>query len=71
MPRLLRPVAWLLALALLGAGAATAQPRLIDGAAVDPEAELIVALPDDTQNMDPRLGLGSIRSSYIRQVFES
>ena len=28
-------------------------------------------MPDDTQNMDPRLGMGSVRSTYIRQVFES
>jgi len=39
--------------------------------AVDPEAELVVAMPDDTTNMDPRIGMGSIRSAYIRQVFES
>src|SRR2546422_7975596 len=39
--------------------------------AADPEAELVVALPDDTTNMDPRIGMGSIRSTYIRQVFES
>src|SRR5256886_16839827 len=39
--------------------------------ATDPEAELVVALPDDTTNMDPRIGMGSIRSTYIRQVYES
>jgi peptide/nickel transport system substrate-binding protein len=39
--------------------------------AVDPDAELVVAMPDDTTNMDPRIGMGSIRSTYIRQVFES
>src|SRR6266566_3977642 len=39
--------------------------------ATDAEGELIVALPDDTTNMDPRIGMGSIRSTYIRQVFES
>src|SRR5437879_4728411 len=39
--------------------------------ATDPEAELVVALADDTTNMDPRIGMGSIRSNYIRQVFES
>ncbi len=33
--------------------------------------ELVVALADDTNNMDPRMGMGSIRSNYIRQVFES
>src|SRR5687767_15171848 len=37
----------------------------------DLDAELIVALSDDTNNMDPRIGMGSIRSNYIRQVFES
>ena len=60
------------ALALLGgllaAGLLGAQSRTD---AVDAEAELIVAMPDDTQNMDPRLGMGSVRSTYIRQVFES
>jgi peptide/nickel transport system substrate-binding protein len=50
---------------------ATAQPASLDGVPVDPEAELIVALTDDTTNMDPRIGMGSIRSNYIRQVFES
>jgi peptide/nickel transport system substrate-binding protein len=39
--------------------------------AIDPDAELVVAMPDDTTNMDPRIGMGSIRSTYIRQVFES
>src|SRR5207253_11265063 len=39
--------------------------------ATDPEAELVVAMSDDTVNMDPRIGMGSIRSTYIRQVFES
>ena len=48
-----------------------AQPRTVDGAAIDPDAELVVALSDDTTNMDPRIGMGSIRSNYIRQVFES
>src|SRR5262245_63845313 len=46
-------------------------PRRVDGAAIDPDAELVVALADDTTNMDPRIGMGSIRSNYIRQVFES
>src|SRR5262245_25227255 len=53
---------------LLTAGAPSAQQR---ADAVDPEAELVVPMPDDTQNMDPRLGMGSVRSTYIRQVFES
>src|SRR5215468_5965618 len=49
---------------------ATAPPATLDGVAIDPDAELIVALADDTTNMDPRIGMGSIRSNYIRQVFE-
>jgi len=55
--------AWLTVLVLVGS--ALAQP------AIDSEAELVVAMPDDTNNMDPRIGMGSIRSTYIRQVFES
>lgn len=51
-----------------GTGVVASQTR---SEAVDPEAELVVAMPDDTQNMDPRLGMGSVRSTYIRQVFES
>src|SRR2546425_2219392 len=39
--------------------------------ATDPEAELVVAMPADTTNMAPRFGMGSIRSTYVRQVFES
>src|SRR5258708_3068248 len=60
-------IRWLLVLQLVFALTATAlaQP------ATDPEAELIVAMPDDTTNMDPRIGMGSIRYTYIRQVFES
>jgi peptide/nickel transport system substrate-binding protein len=50
---------------------AAAQPPTVDGVAIDPDAELLVALADDTNNMDPRIGMGSIRSNYIRQVFES
>jgi len=61
----------LVALALLGPPAVAAQPRTVDGVAIDPDAELVVALADDTTNMDPRIGMGSIRSNYIRQVFES
>jgi peptide/nickel transport system substrate-binding protein len=55
--------AWLLVAAM--AASAMAQPT------IDPDAELVVAMPDDTTNMDPRIGMGSIRSTYIRQVFES
>jgi peptide/nickel transport system substrate-binding protein len=46
-------------------------PMAVDAAGSDPDAELVVAMPDDTNNMDPRIGMGSIRSTYIRQVFES
>ncbi|HUG35608.1 MAG TPA: ABC transporter substrate-binding protein, partial [Candidatus Limnocylindrales bacterium] len=60
-----------IALGLVSAGAAFAQPRTVDGVPIDPDAELVVALADDTTNMDPRIGMGSIRSNYIRQVFES
>jgi peptide/nickel transport system substrate-binding protein len=59
------------ALLVLPLGAPHAQPRTVDGAAIDPDGELVVALADDTNNMDPRIGMGSIRSNYIRQVFES
>jgi peptide/nickel transport system substrate-binding protein len=58
-------------LALATPPVAAAQPPTVDGAAIDPQAELVVALADDTNNMDPRIGMGSIRSNYIRQVFES
>ncbi len=50
---------------------AAAQAPTVDGVTIDPDAELVVALADDTNNMDPRIGMGSIRSNYIRQVFES
>src|SRR5437660_6568781 len=69
--RMLMP-AVILTWPLVAAGPqAAAQPRTVDGVAIDPEAELVVALADDTTNMDPRIGMGSIRSNYIRQVFES
>jgi peptide/nickel transport system substrate-binding protein len=58
------------ALVVLLTSGAGAQPR-VDGALIDPDGELVVALADDTNNMDPRIGMGSIRSNYIRQVFES
>src|SRR5262252_11169263 len=65
----------LAALLVVGLGPQPAQPadppRAVDGQAVDPDAELVVALADDTNNMDPRIGMGSIRSNYIRQVFDS
>jgi peptide/nickel transport system substrate-binding protein len=66
-PRTFTLVVTILALPL----GATAQPPTLDGVPIDPGAELVVALADDTNNMDPRIGMGSIRSNYIRQVFES
>src|SRR5580765_6180791 len=68
MRRILKAGALALLGGLLAAGLLGAQSRTD---AAGPEAELIVAMPDDTQNMDPRLGMGSVRSAYIRQVFES
>ena len=58
-------------LLLLTPRGAIGQASTVDGVAIDVEAELVVALADDTNNMDPRIGMGSIRSNYIRQVFES
>src|SRR5437868_15121807 len=58
-------------LCLILLSSASAQPLALDGVATDPQTELVVAMPDDTTNMDPRIGMGSIRSTYIRQVFES
>src|SRR5215472_5503745 len=54
-----------------GLGGTRGLTATVDGVDIDPEAELVVALADDTTNMDPRVGMGSIRSNYIRQVFES
>src|SRR5262249_29207133 len=76
MARSKRMTAWQLLVAgssalLVPAGTGAAHGHTVDGAAIDPEAELVVAIPDDTNNMDPRIGMGSIRSSYIRQVYES
>jgi ABC-type dipeptide transport system, periplasmic component len=59
---------WAVVLAL---AAGTSEAQTVDGVAVDADAELVVAVPDDTNNMDPRIGMGSTRSNYIRQVFES
>src|SRR2546430_13912259 len=39
--------------------------------ATDPEAEPTAGMPDAPPNMAPRIGMGSTRSTYIRQVFES
>ena len=68
-----RIVVWVVFVLVVSCGsvAGAAPPTSVDGVPIDPEAELIVALPDDTTNMDPRIGMGSIRSTYIRQVFES
>ena len=60
---------WLTAVLVLAATPTGAQT--VDGVPVDADAELVVAVPDDTNNMDPRIGMGSTRSNYIRQVFES
>src|SRR4029453_18730804 len=60
-----------LLLVLAFAAPAFAQPRTVDNIPIDPDAELVVGMPDDTPNMDPRIGMGSVRSAYIRQVFES
>jgi peptide/nickel transport system substrate-binding protein len=62
----MKPLAAATASLLVLALAGPASPQ-----ATDPDAELVVAMPDDTTNMDPRIGMGSIRSTYIRQVFES
>ena len=74
MTPLRRAVLWVLIALVVswhpGPGEA-APPTSVGGVAIDPDAELIVALTDDTPNLDPRIGMGSIRSNYIRQVFES
>ena len=61
----------LLLVSLPSTRAGAQAPPSVDGVPIDPEAELVVALTDDTTNLDPRMGMGSIRSNYIRQVFES
>jgi ABC-type methionine transport system permease subunit len=61
--------AWLLV--MLVTAPTAAQPKTLDNVPIDPDAELIVVMADDTVNMDPRIGMGFIRSAYIRQVFES
>jgi peptide/nickel transport system substrate-binding protein len=69
-----RPILWLTLALVAGLGplvAGAQTPATVDGQAIDPEAELVVALTDDTTNLDPRIGMGSIRSNYIRQIFES
>ena len=73
MTRLLRLAPWALlaTVAVLHPASGAAPPSSVDGVPIDPDAELVVALPDDTTNLDPRIGMGSVRSTYIRQVFES
>src|SRR5262245_29146565 len=70
MPRATGRIWWLVGL-VIALAPATARAQTVDGVAVDADAELVVAVPDDTNNMDPRIGMGSTRSNYIRQVFES
>src|SRR5688572_10327923 len=70
-PRALLWAVLLLLVSLPSTRAGAQAPPSVDGVPLDPEAELVVALTDDTTNLDPRMGMGSIRSNYIRQVFES
>src|SRR5438132_14062402 len=49
---------------------AAAQPRTVDGAAIDADAERLVALADESTNTDPRVGEGSIPWDYRRQAVE-
>ena len=62
---------WGLVAVIFTLAAHTSGAQTLDGVAIDGDAELVVAVPDDTTNMDPRLGMGSTRSNYIRQVYES
>ncbi len=62
---------WGLVAVIFALAARTSGAQTLDGVAIDGDAELVVAVPDDTTNMDPRLGMGSTRSNYIRQVYES
>jgi peptide/nickel transport system substrate-binding protein len=71
MPTATWKMTWRLVGAILALAAGTGEAQTVDGTVVDPDAELVVAVPDDTTNMDPRIGMGSTRSNYIRQVFES
>src|SRR4030095_9063550 len=66
-----RTARWWVWAVVLGLAVGTSEAQTVDGVAVDADAELVVAVPDDTNNMDPRIGMGSTRSNYIRQVFES
>ena len=66
-----RKTIWQLAAVFLALATGPGEAQTVDGVAVDADAELVVAVPDDTNNMDPRIGMGSTRSNYIRQVFES
>jgi peptide/nickel transport system substrate-binding protein len=67
----MRRVVCLLVILFSALGVGRGAAPQVAGVDIDPEAELVVALSDDTNNMDPRIGMGSIRSNYIRQVFES
>src|ERR1051326_7855038 len=60
----------LLCAGLLLADQTAAQPR-VDNVPIDPDAELVVALSDDTPTMDPPNGMGSPPSTYIQQVGKS
>jgi peptide/nickel transport system substrate-binding protein len=73
MQRRTRCLVWLVMVLLLmcGVSQGAAPVNQVDGVQINPDGELVAALADDTNNMDPRIGMGSIRSNYIRQVFES
>jgi peptide/nickel transport system substrate-binding protein len=71
MPATTWTVTWRLVVAFLALAVGVGEAQTVDGVAIDTDAELVVAVPDDTTNMDPRLGMGSTRSNYIRQVYES
>jgi hypothetical protein len=71
MPRVMWKTTWSMLGVILALCAGTSGAQTVDGSVIDPDAELVVAVPDDTTNMDQRVGMGSTRSAYIRQVFES
>src|SRR6266496_1394910 len=71
MPMAKWKMTWGLVAVIFALAARTSGAQTLDGVAIDGDAELVVAVPDDTTNMDPRLGMGSTRSNYIRQVYES
>ena len=59
MTTLPRIVVWVVFVLVVSCGsvAGAAPPTSVDGVPIDPEAELVVAMPDDTNNMDPRIGI--------------